>query len=79
MAVRIQKADEDLAIARKKLILASRSKKCSLMILVRTHGDNNRLLPLEFDDKLEIGNNPNILIIDAYDFLIESWLKTHVY
>jgi site-specific DNA-methyltransferase (adenine-specific) len=52
VAIRIQKKSEDLESAKRKLISASESKNCSLMILIRTQRDNPiPLFPLEADNE----------------------------
>lgn len=71
VAVRIQKSGEDIEDAKSKLIAASKSKKCALMILVRTHRQSDYLFAPEGDE--------NLLIIDSYDLLIENWLQNHKY
>lgn len=71
VSIRIQKESEDIETARRKLIMASKSKKCSMMILVRTKAENN----LRFFDY----TNDNVLVIDAYDLIINSWLEKHNY
>jgi site-specific DNA-methyltransferase (adenine-specific) len=70
VAVRIQKPLEDIETAKEKLIIASQAKKCSLMILVRTHSQQARLFPSLLDDS-------NVIILDAYDFILDSHLKSH--
>lgn len=69
VSIRIQKESEDIETARRKLMTASKSKKCSMMILVRTRAENN----LRFFDYTD----DNLLIIDAYDLIINSWLEKH--
>lgn len=70
VAVRIQKPLEDIETAKEQLIIASQAKKCSLMILVRTHSQQARLFPSLLDDS-------NVIILDAYDFILDSHLKSH--
>ncbi len=65
--IRIQKEHEDIETAKRKLITASKSKKCSMMILVRTR--------LEDSSQLFNWTDDNILVIDAYDLIINSWLE----
>ena len=72
VSVRIQKKDEDTESARQKLIKASQSKNCSVMILVRTHRRSERLLVSELDDE-------NVITIDAYDLMIDIWLESRGY
>lgn len=67
VSVRIQKTYEDLETAKQKLIKASQSKNCSLMILIRTHQQRERLFASDSDDD-------RVLVMDAYDFVIERWL-----
>lgn len=67
ISVRIQKADEDLEVAKQKLIAASGTKNCGLMILVRTHNRKSYLFSSETDPD-------NLLVIDSYDLAITSWL-----
>jgi site-specific DNA-methyltransferase (adenine-specific) len=66
VAVRIQKADEDLEVAKRKLMAAGKTKQCARMILVRTHRNGDHSL---FD-----WTDENVLVIDAYDVAIETWL-----
>ena len=66
VAVRIQKADEDLELAKRKLMAAGKTKQCARMILVRTHRNGDYSL---FD-----WTDENVLVIDAYDVAIETWL-----
>ncbi len=68
VSVRIQKKDEDIETARRKLITASKTKKCALMILVRTQKEKSHTL---FDWADE-----NLLVIDSYDLIINSWIET---
>ncbi len=70
VAVRIQKPLEDIETAKEQLIIASQGKKCSLMILVRTHCQQERLFPSLLDDS-------NVIILDAYDFILDSHLKSY--
>jgi site-specific DNA-methyltransferase (adenine-specific) len=70
VAVRIQKPQEDIETAKEQLMIASQAKKCSLMILVRTHSQQERLFPSLLDDS-------NVIILDAYDFILDSHLKSH--
>jgi site-specific DNA-methyltransferase (adenine-specific) len=68
VSIRIQKDDEDLESAKQKLIKASQSKKCKVMILVRTHQRSERLFSLGLDDS-------SVIIIDSYDLIIDKWLQ----
>jgi site-specific DNA-methyltransferase (adenine-specific) len=71
ISVRIQKSGEDLETAKQKLITASASKNCGLMVLIRTRRiANGSLFGKSWD-------NENLLVIDAYDLLIEDWLTEH--
>ncbi len=40
------------------------------MILIKTHCNINRLLPINLDES-------QLIIIDAYDLVIENWLKNY--
>jgi site-specific DNA-methyltransferase (adenine-specific) len=68
VTIKIQKSDEDLETAKERLILASKSKKCQVMILVRTHDNYHRLLPCGLEDH-------QVIIIDAYDFILEKYFS----
>jgi site-specific DNA-methyltransferase (adenine-specific) len=70
VAVRIQKQGESIEIAKRKLIAASKTKNCELMILVRTQKDIERSF---FDD----WNDDNLLMIDAHDLVISDWIHTN--
>jgi len=70
VAVRIQKQGESIEIAKRKLIAASKTKNCELMILVRTQKDVERSF---FND----WNDENLLMIDAYDLVISDWIYTN--
>jgi site-specific DNA-methyltransferase (adenine-specific) len=71
ISIRIQKNDEDLETAKQKVIAASASKNCSLMILIRTkHLANGSLFGAAWE-------NENLLVMDAYDLSIDDWLKDH--
>ncbi len=72
VSIRIQKRDEDIESAKLRLIQASRSKNCSVMILVRTHRQSERLFAPEAD-------NSNVLVVDAYDLMIDEWLENRGY
>jgi len=65
VAVRIQKADEDIETAKRKLIAASKTKKCAFMILVRTARNGDHTL---FD-----WVDADLLVMDSYDVMIEMW------
>lgn len=66
VAVKIQKQGEPLEVAKRKLIQASNSKNCRLMILIKTQP--------EPDKALFSWNDENVLIIDAHDLQIKNWL-----
>lgn len=72
VSIRIQKRDEDVESAKQKLIKASQSKNCTVMILVRTHRQIERLFAPEAD-------NSNVILIDAYDLMIGEWLESRGY
>ena len=65
VAVRIQKEDEEIEMAIRKLLLASKKRGCSLSILVRTQRE-----PPLFD----FDNHPDLLILDSYDLLVREFL-----
>jgi site-specific DNA-methyltransferase (adenine-specific) len=69
VSVRIQKKYEDIETAKRKLLAASKTKQCALMILVRTWRDGNHSF---FDWADE-----NLLAIDSYDLTINSWFESH--
>ena len=66
VSVRIQKQGESLEIAKRKLLNASKTKNCELMILIRTQR--------EFEPSLFTWKDINILVIDAHDLLIKEWI-----
>jgi site-specific DNA-methyltransferase (adenine-specific) len=66
VAVRIQKADEDIETAKRKLIAASKTRQCAFMILVRTTCNGDYSL-FEWADE-------DLLVVDSYDVEIETWL-----
>jgi site-specific DNA-methyltransferase (adenine-specific) len=68
VSVRIQKQHESLEEAQQRLIAASKSKQCRLMLLVRTHNAKNYLL-------FEQPSHDNLLVLDSYDLLINNWLQ----
>ncbi|MEW6210610.1 MAG: DNA methyltransferase [Acidobacteriota bacterium] len=72
VSVRIQKEHEDIEDAEMKLIKASESKNCRVMILVRTLRQSNRLFETEVKDS-------NLIVIDSYDLMIDTWLEHHGY
>lgn len=65
--VKIQKYDESLEAAKRKLINASKNKNSKLMILVRTQKKIEKSL-FAWDDE-------NVLIIDSHDFQIKELLN----
>jgi site-specific DNA-methyltransferase (adenine-specific) len=69
VSVRIQKRDEDIESAKQKLVKASQSKNCSVMILIKTHRQSERLFASE-------SGNENVIIIDAYDLMVDTWLES---
>jgi site-specific DNA-methyltransferase (adenine-specific) len=67
--VKIQKPNETLAQAKRKLVLEANKRNCDLMIMVRTHNDNQEQIALDshyMDDR-------NILVVDSYELSLESW------
>jgi site-specific DNA-methyltransferase (adenine-specific) len=66
VAIKIQKEDESLREAKRKLVKASKGKAFSLLVLIRTHLDKS----LALFDKETI--NEEVLVIDSYDLLIEN-------
>ena len=65
VAIRIQREDENLSDTVGKLIKAARSKKCSYMVVIRTHYDY-----IDIFGYNDIPNN--LLIIDRYDLQIKK-------
>jgi len=65
--VKIQKHDESLEVAKRKLINASKNKNSKLMILVRTQK--------EIENSLFAWTDENVLIIDSHDFQIKESLN----
>jgi site-specific DNA-methyltransferase (adenine-specific) len=72
VSIRIQKGDEDIESAKQKLIKASQSKNCTVMILVRTHRQIERLFAPEAD-------NSDVILVDAYDLMVDEWLESRGY
>lgn len=68
VSVKIQREEESLNEALDKLIKASLTKKCSCMILIRTHIDQLQLL--DFDQIPD-----HVIILDQYDLQIQKQLK----
>jgi site-specific DNA-methyltransferase (adenine-specific) len=71
VSVRIQKEHEDIEIAKRKLLAASRTKKCAFMILVRTQRDGDRSF-FEWEDD-------NLLVVDSYDLTIDAWIQSQTH
>jgi len=69
VSVKIQKQGESIEISKRKLIAASKTKNCELMILVKTHK--------EIDNSLFIWNDNNVLVIDSFDLQIKDWIDKH--
>jgi site-specific DNA-methyltransferase (adenine-specific) len=69
ISVRVQKNGEDLETAKQKLIAASASKNCGLMIVIRTRRIENGAL---FEESWD---NENLLVLDAYDLSIDEWIS----
>lgn len=69
VSVRIQKQGEDIETAKQKLMKASQSKQCSFMIVVRTQRTDQTSIYQQTE--------PNLMIIDTYDILIEDWIERH--
>jgi site-specific DNA-methyltransferase (adenine-specific) len=65
--VKIQKHNESLEVAKRKLINASKNKNSKLMILVRTQK--------EIENSLFAWTDENVLIIDSHDFQIKESLN----
>jgi len=70
VSVKIQKPDESLEEAKRKLLAASQTKQCVLKILIRTnHISEHSFLPdLEVEDD-------DLLVVDGYNLLISDWLN----
>jgi site-specific DNA-methyltransferase (adenine-specific) len=69
VSIRIQKSNETLEEAKAKLIKSSETKRCKLMILVRTNPKRTKFL---FScDTIE----NNVKIIDSYDLTVKNWLS----
>lgn len=65
VALRIQREYETLSETVEKVLKAGKSKKCSYMVVIRTHSD--------FINTLDYTKNPdNLLIIDRYDLQIKE-------
>ncbi len=70
ISIRIQKPGESLSQAKSKLKIASKTKNCLAMVLVRTNNIETASL---FESFEQIESEENLLIIDAYDLLIDNW------
>jgi site-specific DNA-methyltransferase (adenine-specific) len=66
VSVKIQKQDESIEISKRKLINASKTKNCKLMILVKTQKES--------DNALFRWSDENVLVIDAFDLQIKNWM-----
>lgn len=71
VSVRIQKENESLNESKRKLITASRTKKCGLMILFRTNKIEEQLFS-EIEE-------PDLIIIDCYDLILRSLIDDKKY
>lgn len=69
VSVKIQKQGENIEVTKRKLINASKTKNCKLMILVRTQRETENSL-FSWDDD-------NVLVIDSYDLQIKDWIDEH--
>lgn len=65
VAIRIQRQEENLTETVGKLLKAAKNKKCSYMVVIRTHSDY-----IDIFDYTNIPNN--LLIIDRYDLQIKQ-------
>lgn len=72
VSVKIQKPSETLIEAKSKLIQASKTKKCSLMVLIRTNHNDG----IFFGDNVDY---PNLLVIDSYDLIIKRCKETNIF
>lgn len=72
VSVKIQKNNEPLLEAREKLIKASKSKKCLLMILIKTNYSQTTLENIKPIEKI---NDATLLIINSYNLQIEEFMK----
>lgn len=70
VAIKIQRSSESLEEAKLKLIKSCKSKKCSAMILVRTHLEEVKFL-------LNAEEEPNLFVIDRYDVHVEE-IRKHI-
>ena len=69
VSVKIQKQGESLEVSKRKLINASKSKRCELMILVKTQNES--------EDSLFRWDDDNVLVIESYDLQIKDWIGEH--
>lgn len=68
ISIKIQKEDETLGDALKKMIKSGASKNCCFMILIRTHIDYQQMFP-----RKDIPEN--IIVIDSYEVQNELILE----
>lgn len=66
VSVKIQKQGESIEVSKRKLINASKTKNCKLMILVKTQKES--------DNALFSWSDENVLVIDSYDLQIKNWI-----
>ena len=69
VSVKIQKPGENMEVSKRKLINASRTKNCKLMILVKTQK--------EIEHSLFGWDDDNLLVINSYDLQIKDWIDEH--
>jgi site-specific DNA-methyltransferase (adenine-specific) len=65
VSVKIQKQGESIEVSKRKLINASKTKNCKLMILVKTQKES--------DNALFSWSDENVLVIASYDLQIKNW------
>lgn len=70
ISVKIQKEEESLSEARKKLLQSSKTKKCKLGILVRTREEDDGQIELE-----DIKSDIEVITLDRYDIKIKDYLS----
>lgn len=68
VSIKIQRPEETLKVAVEKLVKSSKSKKCSYMILIRTHTDKEGF----YDYSVELDK---LIIIDQYDIQIKEQIE----
>jgi site-specific DNA-methyltransferase (adenine-specific) len=70
--IKIQKKNETLSEAKKKLLHAALKRDCEFMFLVRTHDDHD-----DIDEQLLFGDdiNTNICIIDSFELSMRKHLN----